>query len=241
MAQNKTLRRLEFTIYHGLGVSFALHTGLALPLVLHGLAPPSEDLPALVVQLQGVVADSQAEQMAQQQTKGSISKDEVDQPKPPDIVASDDQRMEAKDDEDAAASPPVQAEPSPPSQPQSGGTDSDNSIGAEERQNAQTIKRDRNSEIDRLKDYVKRLTKKVQANLVYPAEARQSGLQGAATVGFTILQSGQILPETLKIITSSGQPKLDASALKTIRSSAPFDVPPKKMNVTIAVAFGRKH
>jgi protein TonB len=44
----------------------------------------------------------------------------------------------------------------------------------------------------------------------------------------------------LKIVESSGQPKLDASALKTIRASAPFAPPPKEMTVAIAVAFGRK-
>jgi protein TonB len=60
-------------------------------------------------------------------------------------------------------------------------------------------------------------------------------------VSFTILPSGQIRPESVKIITSNGQPKLDASALKTIRASVPFDPPPKEMTVAIAVAFGRKH
>jgi periplasmic protein TonB len=106
-------------------------------------------------------------------------------------------------------------------------------------QNAQTIKADQ-QEIDRLRDYVKLLTKKVQSNLVYPDEGRQAGLTGTATVSFTILGTGQIRPETLKIVESSGQPKLDAGALKTIRASAPFNPPPKEMTVAIAVAFGRK-
>jgi len=113
-------------------------------------------------------------------------------------------------------------------------------MGAEERQKAQIIRQDPEEDINLLKGYVKRLTKKVQANLIYPEEGRQAGLHGAATVSFTILGSGQIRPETLKIVASSGQPKLDASALKTVRSSAPFDPPPKEMTVAISVSFGRK-
>jgi protein TonB len=116
-----------------------------------------------------------------------------------------------------------------------------NISGTEEPQDAQTIKTDHDAEIDHFKTYVKLLTKKVQANLIYPDDGRQAGLQGTATVSFAILRSGQIQPDTLKIITSSGQPKLDASALKTVRSSVPFDPPPKEMTVAIAVAFSRKH
>jgi periplasmic protein TonB len=87
---------------------------------------------------------------------------------------------------------------------------------------------------------VKLLSKKVQANLVYPDEARQAGLHGTATVSFAILRTGQIRPETLKVVVSSGQPKLDESALKTIRASIPFDPAPKEMTVAVAVDFGRK-
>ena len=50
-------------------------------------------------------------------------------------------------------------------------------------------------------------------------------------------QVGQICPETLKIAVSSGKPKLDAGALKTITASAPFDPPPREMTVSIVVEF----
>jgi len=58
-------------------------------------------------------------------------------------------------------------------------------------------------------------------------------LQGAVA-------SGQIRPESLKVVSSSGQATLDASAMQTIRSSVPFDAPPKEMTIAIAVAFSRK-
>jgi hypothetical protein len=43
-----------------------------------------------------------------------------------------------------------------------------------------------------------------------------------------------------QIVDSSGQPKLDAAALKTIRDSAPFAPPPKELTISIAVDFARK-
>ncbi len=59
-------------------------------------------------------------------------------------------------------------------------------------------------------------------------------------VAFTVLVSGQIRPGSLKIAESSGQAALDASALKTIRASAPFDPAPRELNLAITVDFARK-
>lgn len=70
--------------------------------------------------------------------------------------------------------------------------------------------------------------------------SRRNGTTRSATVPFAVLRSGEIRTETLKIVTSSGQPRLDASALKTIRACIPFDPPPKEMTVVVAVDFGRK-
>jgi len=239
----KMKRGLKFTIYHGLAASLTLHSALALPFVVHALAPPPEEPATLVIELQGVVADSQTEQKVLQETKGEVKPDEatvataaeasVTQP-----VASEVRPMElAADDTGTSPPPEPMPTPSPPkAEPKPGSAGSNNSPGVEEPQKAQMIKPDRVA----IKDYVKLLTKKVQANLVYPDEGRRAGLQGTATVSFTILGTGQIRPETLKIVASSGRPQLDAGALKTIRASVPFDPPPKEMTVAVAVAFGRK-
>lgn len=239
--------RVKFTIYHGLSASLALHSALALPFALHALAQPPEEPPTLVLELQDVVGNIQTQQKVLQQTKGEAKQDEADtakpsEPSPTKAVASDDRAMDVTEEEKEAATPakPTQTS-SPPAEMKSGSAGANDISGTEERQNAQTIEKDREAEIERLKAYVKLLTKKVQANLVYPDEGRQAGLQGTATVSFAILRTGQIRLETLKIIATSGQPKLDTSALKTVRSSAPFDPPPKEMTVAIAVAFGRKH
>lgn len=221
----------RFTIYHGFAASLALHSAVGLSFVLHGVAAPPEEPSPLVFELQGLLADSQAEQKVQQET-GEAKPDEAKAP------PSEDRPKDVAADDREAAKPPPEPDPSPAKTQATAGA---NREGAEEQQNAQTIRNDREAEIDRLKDYVKLLSKKVQSRLVYPDEGRQAGLQGAATVSFAILPTGQIRPETLRVVESSGQPKLDASALKTVRSSVPFAPPPREMTVAIAVAFGRKH
>ncbi len=237
----------EFTIYHGFAASLALHAAVALPFVLHALAPPPEDPPALVVELQGVVAEYQSEEKVLQETKGEAKQDKADMPKPAEAPAAktappDDPPPDVAEEGKAASTPPPAAATSPPaSEARSGSAGANDISGVEARQNAQRIKADRDTEIDETNRYGKLLTKKVMGNLVYPDEGRQARLQGVATVSFTILESGQIRPDSLKILVSSGQPKLDASALKTVRSSAPFEPPPRELAVTIAVVFGRKH
>lgn len=93
---------------------------------------------------------------------------------------------------------------------------------------------------DRIRDYVTILARKVESKLVYPDRGRRAGLQGTATVSFTIKGDGSLSLDTLKIVSSSGQPTLDASALQTIRACDPFDPPPKEMTVAIAVNYSRR-
>jgi protein TonB len=238
--------RLRFTLYHGFAASLALHAAVAASFVLHALAPPPEEEPTLVVELQGAVSDTQSEEKTLQETKGEAKPDKAEPPKPVEAppqppAPPDEQRMNAED-ENGPATPAPQAAASPPaSEAQSGSAGANNISGVEERQSARKIKADREDEIDEINRYGKLLTRKVMSNLVYPDEGRQARLEGAATVSFTILANGQIRPDSLKIRVSSGQPKLDASALKTVRASAPFDPPPRELPVAIAVVFGSKH
>jgi periplasmic protein TonB len=237
-------RKSKFKIWHGLALSLALHSALGLPFVLYALAELPDEPPTLVIELQGAVAENQTEQKIQQETKGGAEQQKAEPAKPaeaPTKQAADDHPV---DDNDASMPPPAPEQPKQTSQPaaeaKSAGAGSNNIAGAEERQIAQTIRTDPESELEQLREYVKLLSKKVQTHLVYPDEGRQAGLHGTATVSFTILPTGQIRPETLKVVASSGQPKLDASALKTIRASISFDPAPREMTVAIAVDFGRK-
>jgi len=283
------MRKPRFTIYHGLAASIAIHSALGLPVVLYALASPPEEPPALVVELQGPVAETQTEEKVVQETKGQPSaeaakpaenppaqppvaetpppppeteptpsptpppKPQAEAPPPPEPDAETPQPKEAETPQpkeaqtpqpkEAQTPQPKEAETAPEAakaQTNSTAPGAANVKGDEQKEQAQTIKLSE-EEFDRLRKYVKGLTKRVQSHLRYPDEGRRVGLQGAATVSFTILSNGQIWPESLKIVESSGQQKLDASALQTVRSSGPFEPPPKEMTVAIDVVFGRKH
>jgi periplasmic protein TonB len=237
-------RKSKFTIGHGLAASVAFHAALGLPFVWYALAEPPDEPPTLVIELQGAVAENQTEQKIQQETMGGAEQEKAEPTKPAEAPATQAADDHPVDDKDASMPPPAPEPPKQTSEPtaqaKSGGAGSNTIAGAEERQTAQTIRTDPESELEQLREYVKLLSKKVQTHLVYPDEGRQAGLHGTATVSFTILPTGQIRPETLKVVASSGQPKLDASALKTIRASIPFDPAPREMTIAIAVDFGRK-
>ncbi len=247
-------RRLTSAIYQGLAVSLALHFALALPLVLHKRSLPREEPTTLVIDVVGVVADSQTDEKILQERKGEAKPEgertEKPAETPPDPTPETAQATERPVDVAAEAPPPppeptrapAPAEETSPAVTETkvGPAGVRDGTGGAEQQDARTIKAERDVETDRLRDYAKQLTKKIQAHLVYPEDARQAGLVGTATVSFTVLPGGQIQAGSLRISVGSGQPKLDASALNTARASVPFDPPPQEMTVGIAVEFGGK-
>ncbi len=233
-------RTLKFTIWHGIAVSLVLHSAFAVPFIVQDLMPLPDEPPLLVIDLQGVVADNQTEQKVMKQVKGVAPQQEAQtaEPTAPPLPPPDNPPKDVEENGDTPAPPPptpAQAQPTPDATPQSSVAGSANIKGAEEKQIAQTI-RDRETEQERINAYVKLLSKKVRANLVYPDEGRPA----AAMVSFTILSNGQIRPDSLKIAKSSGQPVLDTSALNTIRASVPFDPPPHEITIAINVDFPRK-
>jgi protein TonB len=239
MPDTRLRRTLKFTIWHGIAASLALHSALAVPFVVNSIVPPPDEPPLLVLDLQGTVADSQLEQKVMQQTKGAEHEEPVAKPEqaaPPVPTPPDGPPEHVAEEGDTPAPPPpspAQAQSSPAATTQSGSAS--NIKGAEQQQDAQTIK-DPETEKDRVNAYIMVLGKKVRAHLVYPDDGRSA----AAVVAFTILGSGQIRSGSLKIVESSGQSALDASALNTIRASAPFGPPPHELNLAITVDFARK-
>jgi periplasmic protein TonB len=242
-------QRPVFTIYRGFAVSLLVHSALGMPFAVLALLPPPSAPTNLVIELKGIVADSQTEQKDRQETKSETRSEEPPAAQPaalpsPPPPAEPPAKI-------AAVEPAAFPEPTPPSPPLPAlkpsqliaektppVAGSNNVAGTEERQIAHTIKADPETETERLNNYVRLLAKKIQTNLVYPDDARQGRLQGTATVSFTILPGGGIALDSLRVTASSGQPQLDASALKTVRSSLPFDPPPKQITVAIGVAFG---
>jgi protein TonB len=111
--------------------------------------------------------------------------------------------------------------------------------GAEQQQEAHRLRPRVENPVDPLRAYVKTLTKRLEAKLVYPEAGRQAGLHGWPTVTFTILADGALDPNSLKLVSSSGSPKLDQSALETVRASAPFAPPPREITLKLTLIYGR--
>jgi periplasmic protein TonB len=226
-------RRWKFTLYHGFAASLILHSALAMPFVIHAwAAAPDDDDPTLVIDLNGVITDTQTEQKLVQETKGEVTP----QPTPPapaaQAVAAAEQPQPEAEIPTPAPSPQTPSPPRPDTKSADAGAN--NVRGANQQQDAQTILQ---ADPARLDAYMKALTKKVESNLVYPDEGRRA----SAKVSFVVRSDGQIRPDSLKIIESGGQAVLDASALKTIRACLPFAPPPTEMTLAITVDFGPKH
>lgn len=217
-------RTLKFTIWHGLAVSLALHSALALPFVVQDLEPPPDDTPPLIVQLQGVVADEQLEEKVVRSSPDQPQQQSQPTPPPPQEAPPPVPQEDGdKPPEPQQASTPPQPVP-PPQARQVQDPD--------ERQKAQILKAERDLETDRLREYVKRLSKKVRRNLI-PQQ------HGNTMVALTVTSDGQIKPGSLRVAESSGRPKLDASALATVRASAPFEPPPYEMKLNFNVGYGK--
>jgi len=233
-------RRARFTIVHGYVLSIALHSAVAIPFVAHRLLPRPEEPPILVINLQYIVADEQTEQQVLEQVKGAADPEKsVETPKPVQAVPPPEPLPEPPPEpqpekmQDAPV--PVVTPPPLPPKDVSPGRDKQSVVGTDQSQVARTVKPDQDED-DELSEYVKVLSKKVRDNLVYPPNGRPA----SAVVAFTILADGKLRADSLRIAESTGQPRLDASALQTIRASAPFPKPPKELSVAIIVDFERK-
>ncbi|MFY9658844.1 MAG: TonB family protein, partial [Methylocystis sp.] len=182
-------------------------------------------------------ANEQAAERLKEQAGGSPGSKAEELPPHPmtqagEDVPSDGATLEAK-------SPPAdQRRPATPVKAAPGSPGAQEVAGADRRQEARHIQPRPETQSDPLRDYAKLLTKKVQSRLVYPETGRWAGLRGAAAVSFTILPDGALRPDSLRIVSSSGEAKLDESALQTIRAAAPFDPPKREITLKITVIYG---
>lgn len=243
---------MSFSLGHGLAASLALHGALILPFVVVLDEPPPRDNPLLVVELQGLLSDTQSEQQALQQTKGAPEQQrqeeaQEEQKTQSAQAASPDRPQEdqAPDGTLAPAPPPApeqkQEEATPqesakPAEAQSGTPGLANVQGAQEQKQAQTVAPVDERQI--LQAYVRSLTKKLKDNLVYPPDAQRSiRRKGTTYVSFIVEADGSVRPGTLTIERSSGTPVYDAAALRTVEKNAPFDPPPRPMTVGLPVDY----
>jgi protein TonB len=244
-------RKRKFTIWHGFAASIAVHAALGVPFIVSVIASPPEEQ-RLLIELQGDVADSLdvAEVMQSEidQKKGQLQQprpdmpDPAKQPTPQQATPVDEPPMGVAATEDAshnlpqpAPTPSPHPVEAPPPAPEIKAAPDDNNVkGATEyvppsRKFVQVEMSDQ--------DYIfSVVVKKVREHRVIPDETKRGRLYGVTTVSFVILSNGDIRPETLKAVKSSGQPVLDAAALDTIRASVPFAPPPHEITVTFDIA-----
>jgi protein TonB len=92
---------------------------------------------------------------------------------------------------------------------------------------------------DLAREYVRRnfdyISRRVRSKLVYPAQARRTGLDGAVEVLFTLNIDGSVSGVSVK--KSSGSEMLDEAATAAIKSAAPFRAPPVSTKLLIPVVF----
>ena len=79
---------------------------------------------------------------------------------------------------------------------------------------------DINTRNDNFFSYLQHLKQKIQAVWIYPTVAARAGIGGSLMLEFLISKEGQLLGVTL--LDSSGHTVLDESAVRAIKSAAPF-------------------
>ena len=79
------------------------------------------------------------------------------------------------------------------------------------------------------------IQRRIQNALVYPAEARRTGVEGQAEADFIVCTDGSIRALTLRV--SSGSILLDTAALEAVRRAAPFRPPAAELRIVIPVKF----
>lgn len=90
----------------------------------------------------------------------------------------------------------------------------------------------------RMARYFVRIRRLFQHRLMYPVSAEGKKLAGKAVVRFHMLEDGKIVPESIRLIDSSGQSELDQQALKTVKSIPFLPKPPGgAMTIDIPIIF----
>ncbi|MFH0958566.1 MAG: TonB family protein [Pseudomonadota bacterium] len=79
---------------------------------------------------------------------------------------------------------------------------------------------DINTREDKFFSYMLHLKRKIQGVWVYPTTAARSGIGGSLSVEFSIAKNGDLI--YVNLLDSSGHTILDESAIKAIKSAAPY-------------------
>ncbi|MFG1270482.1 TonB C-terminal domain-containing protein [Xanthobacter versatilis] len=243
---------MTFTLGHGLAVSLALHGALILPFVVVRDAPPRQDDQLLVVELQGLISDTQSEQQVQQQSKGAPeqkpqeeAKEEQKTHQAQAAAPDNPEEDQAPDGTLAPAPPPAPEQKQEEAPPQEAARPQDaqagtpglaDVVGAQEQKQAQRLEAPDEAEL--LKAYSRALTKKLKDNQAFPSAAQRTLRHPvSAYVTFAVEADGAIRSGSLKLARSTGLEAYDAATLRTVEKNAPFEPPPRPMSIGVTVDY----
>ncbi len=77
------------------------------------------------------------------------------------------------------------------------------------------------------RDYLGALATAIAHNRHYPRLSRRRGEEGRVVVGFHIAADGRL--EAVRVLESSGRPRLDRAAVQTVQRTSPFRPPPSSL------------
>ncbi len=234
--------RGESSFFYSLSASLFLHSCIIVFFVLigrHAQVPLKRS--TLQIELCGVVTDRQREEKMQRhapsrphqprQTRRARRIPEMYK------TAMSESTVHVSNTEGKAKTDEQAIQPTPPMQASAPLPGASGAGNADRQQRQQTIGGSAEQESERIRKYLARLAKLLRNNLAYPEDVRKHGVEGVSTIAFTVTKSGDIKGDSLRVKKSSGYAALDSSALRSARASAPFEKPPKELNVSIAVSF----
>ncbi|MDR2344050.1 MAG: energy transducer TonB [Spirochaetaceae bacterium] len=79
------------------------------------------------------------------------------------------------------------------------------------------------------------IQRRIMNELIYPSQARRTGVQGVVEVSFVINMDGSISDTAVR--KSSGNKLLDDEALRAVKSASPFRKPVTQVKIAIPVSF----
>ncbi|MFP3043268.1 energy transducer TonB [Treponema primitia] len=93
-----------------------------------------------------------------------------------------------------------------------------------------------NAEVSRyLQSNYNYIQRRVLNELIYPSQAKRTGIQGIVEIAFIINTDGSISDTTVR--RSSGNRLLDDEAQRAVNSASPFRKPTTRVKITIPVSF----
>lgn len=234
-------------------LSLGLHLAAGAPLglsALHVHRSPGDRPQRLAIELFGMLSDRQTEASqrggaaprpltARPPSSAQLARvARVARPAPP--RAGPEQKPEPRRAAESPVSEGVQREPAEPeAAPTPALVAAGPGTGAED-QAQQMIRAEATQKADQIREYMVRLVKRIRAGLVYPEDLRRRGIEGIAKVGFAVTPSGEVKDGAVRVVRSSGEPALDASAVQAVLAAAPFERPVEELPVTIGMAFTAK-